>query len=152
MAWVRTRFTVAAGVVVNADPQRVWDVAVDWPRQHEWIWATRVDGGHGPGAHVTGVTGIGPVRFTDTMIITEWDPPRRCVVEHTGRVVRGSGVLEVIPREAGDTEFRWVEHLVIPLSPPTGRLVSAVIGQAARLGLGWSLRKFARLLEADRCA
>ena len=35
------------------------------------------------------VTAIGPVGFTDTMEIVEWDPPHRCVVRHTGRVVRG---------------------------------------------------------------
>jgi hypothetical protein len=34
----------------------------------------------------------GPAGFTDTMKITEWDPPRRCVVRHTGRAVRGTGV------------------------------------------------------------
>ena len=57
----------------------------DWSRQHEWIWATQVRGGQGLGATVVGWTGVGPVGFTDTMIISEWDPPLRCVVRHTGR-------------------------------------------------------------------
>ena len=29
------------------------------------------------------------------MEVIEWDPPRRCVVAHLGRVVRGDGVFEV---------------------------------------------------------
>ncbi|HXP20499.1 MAG TPA: SRPBCC family protein [Streptosporangiaceae bacterium] len=143
-----TRLTIAAGVLVSGTPQEVWDLAVDWSRQREWIWATRVDGGHGPGARVTGWTGIGPIGFTDTMVITEWDPPRRCAVTHTGKLVRGSGVLEVLPR-GSQAEFRWVERLVLPLPPALGKLAAAVIGPAARLGLGSSLYRFARLLPAE---
>ena len=86
-----------------ADAERVWQAVTDWSRQHEWIWATRVHGGQGVGAAVTGRTGLGLVGFTDTMVITEWDPPRRCVVEHTGRLIRGAGIFEV---RAGQPEFR----------------------------------------------
>lgn len=50
---------------MDAEPEVTWRAAVDWPRQHEWIWATRVNGGHGTGAEVIGRTGIGPVGFTD---------------------------------------------------------------------------------------
>jgi len=143
--------TVRAGVTVQASQQRVWDLAVDWPRQQEWIWATRTSGGHGRGASVTGWTGIGPVGFADTMEITGWDPPRRCTVTHTGRVVRGYGVFEVRPR--GDlSEFRWTEHveLPVPLPPALARLALAALAPAARLGLGSSLARFARLLRPGR--
>jgi hypothetical protein len=142
-----THLTVAAGVVVRAAPEQVWEVAMDWSRQHEWIWATRVDGGRGLGAAVNGWTGVGPIGFTDTMVITQWDPPWRCAVTHTGRVVRGSGVFEVHPR--GDlSEFRWAERIELPLPPALVRLAGAVIGPVARLGLGSSLRRFARLFPA----
>jgi uncharacterized protein YndB with AHSA1/START domain len=72
-----TPLRIAAQVTVDAEPGRVWRAATDWPRQREWIWATRVRGGHGAGAQVTGWTGIGPLGFSDPMVITEWDPPRR---------------------------------------------------------------------------
>lgn len=146
---VATSLTITAGVTVSADPARVWELAVDWPRQRQWIWATRTDGGHGPGATVTGWTGLGPVGFTDTMVITQWDPPRRCTVTHTGKVVRGYGVFEVLPR--GDrSEFRWTERIALPLPlpPALARLAFAVIAPVARLGLGSSLLRFARLVEA----
>jgi hypothetical protein len=135
---------IVAQVTVPAGPEEVWRAAMDWSRQREWIWATRVTGGQGVGAKVTGWTGIGPVGFTDTMVITEWDPPRRCVVRHTGRVVRGVGVFEVIG-DGPPCEFRWTEELDLPLPEPVGRLAGQLIRPVAERGLRASLRRFARL-------
>jgi len=154
---VPASLTIAAGVTIRADPDVVWRLAVDWPRQREWIWATRTCGGHGPGATVTARTGIGPLGFTDTMLITEWDPPRRCTVTHTGAVVRGDGVLEVLPRGGeGRCEFRWTERILLPQPladlvpavavPAVTRAAYAVIAPLARAGLGASLLRFARLV------
>jgi hypothetical protein len=146
-----TRLTVAAGVVVRADRERVWRLATDWSRQHEWIWTTKVDGGHAVGAKVTGWTGLGPIGFTDPMVITEWFPPRRCTVAHQGKVVRGTGVFEVLPRvRDGEAEFRWTEIVELPLPPVIGKpLAVALIGPVVRMGLGSSLRRFARVIAAD---
>ncbi|HEY3904759.1 MAG TPA: SRPBCC family protein [Streptosporangiaceae bacterium] len=146
-----TRLTVAAGVVVSADRDRVWRLATDWARQREWIWATKVDGGQGVGAKVTGWTGLGPIGFTDPMVITEWVPPRRCTVAHQGKFVRGTGVFEVLPRvRDGEAEFRWTEIIELPLPPLIAKpLAIAVIGPVARMGLGSSLRRFARVIAAD---
>jgi hypothetical protein len=105
-----------------------------------------VHGGHGTGAEVTGWTGIGPIGFTDAMVITEWDPPRRCVLRHTGRVVRGTGIFEVAPR-GSRSEFRWTEHVQLPVPPAVGRLAGGVIAPIAEWGLRSSLRRFARLLS-----
>jgi hypothetical protein len=140
-----TPLEIAARVTVAAEPAATWRAAVDWPRQREWIWATRVRGGHGAGAEVTGRTGIGPIGFTDPMVITEWDPPRRCVLKHTGRVVRGTGIFEVAPHGPG-SQFRWTEHLQLPVPPAVGRLAGLVITPVAEWALRSSLRRFARLL------
>jgi carbon monoxide dehydrogenase subunit G len=142
-----TTLQVAAEVTVDAEPEQVWRTALDWSRQHEWIWATRVRGGQGTGAEVIGWTGIGPVGFTDPMVITDWDPPRRCVVTHTGRIVRGTGIFEVAPR-GSRSEFRWTEHLELPVPPAVGRLAGMVIAPLAEWGLRSSLRRLARLLPA----
>ena len=145
---VATKLTVTAGVVLRSGQQQVWDLVVDWSRQREWILATKTEGGHGLGARVTGWTGFGPFRFADPMEVTEWAPPRRCEVTHLGKVVRGHGVFEVVPRaDIGGSEFRWTEVIELPthLPPALARLAAALIGPITRAGLGWSLRRFARL-------
>lgn len=148
---VASTLTISAGVTVDAGPEQVWDLAMDWARQREWIWVTKTDGGHGVGARVTGFTGIGPVGFTDTMVITQWQPPSLCVVTHTGKLVRGSGVFEVVPR-GSRCEFRWTEHIALPaaLPPAAARLAFALLAPIARIGLGTSLIRFARLLQPGR--
>ena len=143
---------VSAQVHVAADPHEVWRLMTDWSRQHEWIWATRVSGGAAAGAAVVARTGFGPAGFTDTMVITEWDPPRRAVVLHTGRVVRGTGIFEVIPVSAGrgngpgkGTEFRWTERMPVP-APLAGPLGERLLAPIGRWFLQTSLRRLARLV------
>jgi hypothetical protein len=122
---------------------------MDWSRQGEWIPGTSVSGGTGVGAQVAARTALGPVGFTDTMVITEWDPPRRCVVRHTGRVVRGSGIFEVLPH--GEfSEFRWTELVELPV-PDAVQPGAVLVGRwtivpLTRLALDYSLRRFARLV------
>ena len=145
---------VSARTRVRATPERVWLVAMDWSRQGEWIPATQVHGGMGVGAQVVARTAVGPVGFTDTMIITDWDPPRRCVVRHTGKVVRGDGIFEVIPH--GElTEFRWTELVELPLPAALQRGVARratqflgrrAVAPLARRSLQHALTRLARLL------
>ena len=142
---VSSPLEIVARVRVPADADRVWRTATDWSRQHEWVWATRVRGGQGRGATVTGWTGLGPVGFTDTMVITEWDPPHRCVVEHTGRLIRGAGIFEV-RADGSDSEFSWTEDLVLPLPPALGRVAAGVIRPVAAAALSAALRRFARIV------
>ena len=139
-----SRVQITSRVVVPAAPEQVWQAVVDWPGQRQWMLATRVHGGHGLGAKVYARTGIGAIGFTDTMIITHWDPPRRCVVRHTGRLVRGVGVFEVAPAGAG-CEFRWTEQLHLPLAT-AGRLAWQVVRPLAQRGMDMSVRRFARLV------
>lgn len=140
------RVEITARVRVPAPPERTWRAVVDWPGQAEWMLATRVHGDHGQGARVVARTGIWLVGFTDTMVITEWDPPRRCVVRHTGRVVRGAGVFEVVPAGTG-SEFRWTERLDLPLGA-AGRCGWLLARPLAQRGMDLSLRRFARFVAA----
>jgi carbon monoxide dehydrogenase subunit G len=140
---------ITSSVQVRAAPDRVWGLAMDWSRQGEWIPATQVRGGTGTGAEVSARTAVGPVGFTDTMVITEWDPPRRCVTRHTGRLVRGHGVFEVVPRGEA-TEFRWTELVDLPgpaaVQPVLTALARWIVVPLTRLALGYALRRFARLV------
>jgi carbon monoxide dehydrogenase subunit G len=143
-----THVEISSLITVAAAPDEVWLAVVDWAGQHRWMLGTRVHGGHGLGATVVARTGIGPLSFTDTMVISEWDPPRRCVVRHTGRVVRGSGIFEVTPSGAG-AEFRWTEQLDLPLAV-AGRLGWPLVRPLAQRGMDASLRRFAPLVQPTR--
>jgi carbon monoxide dehydrogenase subunit G len=138
-----TRVAVTSRIVLPVPPERAWQAMVDWPRQGQWMLATRVRGGHGPGAQVVARTGFGPLGFTDTMVITHWEPPHRCVVEHTGRAVRGAGVFEVMPAGVG-SELQWTERLELPFGA-AGRWGWRMVRPLAQRGMDLSLRRFARL-------
>src|SRR5260370_40506333 len=107
-----TRVDITSRIVLPVPPERAWRAVVDWPRQGQWMLGTRVRGGYGLGARVVARTGIGPVGFTDTMVITDWEPPHRCVMEHTGRAVRGGGGVGVVPSGAG-LELRRAQRVGI---------------------------------------
>ncbi|MBW4719268.1 SRPBCC family protein [Saccharothrix obliqua] len=121
-------------VDVAAPAEVTWAAGTDWARQGEWMLATRVavtgGDGRGVGTELTAFTGLGPIGFTDTMTVTEWDPPHRCVVRHTGWFVRGTAEFRVVPH-GPRSEFAWAED------------VPALLGLALRPGVRWSLHRFA---------
>lgn len=136
-------------VVVDAPPQQVWAALTDWTRQGEWMLLTdvTVTGGdpQAVGGRVAARTGV-PVRgrrrgLLDTMVITEWVPPRRAVVQHTGRIVRGPGIFEVAAQGAG-SRVTWTEQLWLPFGP-LGQLAWPLAKPVAAVGLRWSLSRFA---------
>lgn len=147
-----TRTELLVTVPVAAPAATVWHVVTDWPGQREWIMGTRVavqgpGDGRRLGARLDAFTGIGPVGFTDPMEVVEWDPPRRCVVTHLGRVVRGDGIFEVAELGPAHSEFRWTERLELPLGA-FGRVGWPLVRPAFRSGVEFSLRRLARLCEA----
>lgn len=131
---------------------RVWDLLTDWDRHHEWMVATTAAGGTGTGARLEARTGIGPVGFTDSMVITGWHPPRnggdgRCVVRHTGALVRGVGRFEVRALDIGLTRVTWTEDVDLPLGI-LGEVAWVALGPVARAVLRFSLIRLARLAES----
>lgn len=147
------RVELTVPVDVAAPAAAVWRRVTDWPTQGEWMLATRVEvagGGDGRrvGARIRAVTGVGPLRFTDPMEVVEWDPPRRCVVRHTGRLVRGDGVFEVVELGPDRARVRWSERLDLPLET-LGRLGWPVVRPVFRAGMAQSLRRLARACEAE---
>lgn len=138
---------ISVGVDVAAPAEVTWRAATDWARQGDWIPATRLRVTHGtgtaPGDRVLARTAVGPVGFDDPMEITRWDPPRACEVRHLGRVVRGTGVFEVVPASANRSRFVWTEQLDLPLGV-VGRLGFVLVRPFAVAGLRLALRRFAR--------
>jgi hypothetical protein len=148
------RAELVVPVDVAAPAADVWTAVTDWPGQGEWMLGTavRVDGGGDGrelGARLTAVTGVGPLAFRDPMEIVEWEPPRRCVVRHLGKVVRGEGVFEVVELGPERARFRWTERLDLPLGL-LGALGWPLVRPAFRLGVRVSLQRMARRVEQGR--
>ncbi len=145
--------TLVLRVDVAASVEQTWAGAVDWSGQQAWMLGTSVRPtareGRGVGGGVEAFTGIGRLGVLDTMQITVWDPPYRCHVRHTGRVVRGTGAFEVEPRGDGAAVFVWREDLDLPFGV-IGRLGWAAGRPVFAAGVRLSLRRFARWVEAGR--
>jgi hypothetical protein len=146
---------IAVDVVIDAPPEAVWAAVTDWPRQSEWMLGTVVRStdldGVGVGGGLEAFTGVGRLGFLDTMVITEWDPPRRCVVLHTGKVVKGLGIFEVVALPGGRSRFVWAEELDVPLGI-LGKAGWPIVRPGFAWGVGRSLQKLARDVEAEHAA
>jgi hypothetical protein len=136
-------------VDVNAAPDDVWAAAVDWERQHRWMVGTTVTGGRGLGERIVATTRLGPLSFDDPMQITVWDPPRRMVTVHHGRVIRGSGAFEVVALPDSRSRFEWTEWLLLPFGR-LGELVWPLVRLLLLPPLRLSLNRFARFAASDR--
>lgn len=135
---------LSVSVLVRAPVQQVWDATTDWERQSQWMLGTRVrgtaQGGRGVGGGIEAWTGIGPIGFLDTMVITAWEPPHRCLVEHTGRLLKGTGAFEVADAGADISRLTWTEDVELPLGA-LGRLGWPLVRPVVRLGIAHSLDK-----------
>lgn len=142
-------------VEVRASVDTAWRVLTTWASHHDWMLGTnvRVTSGDGAsvGSELAAFTGVGRLGFVDTMRITEWRPPYRCVVVHTGKLVRGTGVFEVAEGQPQTVTVTWAEHLDLPLGV-LGSVGWPLLRPIAAAGLRWSLRRLARLAEANHGA
>ena len=140
---------VSGSVEVDAPPQAVWDAVTDWEAQDAWMLGTttRASAGDGVGQRLAAFTGVLGVGFLDSMVVTEWDPPRRVVVDKTGTVVRGLGIIEVEDLGGGRSRLHWRDELDLPWGV-VGRLGFPVVKPAFLAGVRASLQRLARQVEA----
>lgn len=139
-------------VPIAASVEEVFRGFTDWEAQGEWMVGTDVrpvfGDGRGVGGRLEAWSGIGRLGFLDTMVITEWVEPERVVALHTGKVVRGDGIMSVRPSADGAI-FTWAERISPPLGP-LGQLGWPLVRPAFGAGVKHSLDVFARLVEAGR--
>jgi hypothetical protein len=144
---------VALDVVIDATPEAVFEAITDWPAQGEWMLGTRVEvrsgDGRSVGSQIAAWTGAGPVGFWDTMVITRWEPPTLVEVLHTGAVVRGTGLMEILPVGADRVRFVWSEDLDLPLGW-LGQVGWPIARPAFLAGVRASLQRFGTLVEAGK--
>ena len=144
-------------VAVDAPPERVWAALTDWRSQGRWMPATDVEvvtaADEGVGVRLAARTGV-PLPWRrgrhlgvlDTMVVTEWEPPSRVVVQHTGRIVRGPGIFELTPTAAG-TDLVWTERLYLPFGL-LGVVGWPLLRPFMVAGVRASLRRFAAFAAA----
>lgn len=146
-------------VVVSADydaePDAVWAVLepverhVDWMADAESI-RFRSEQRRGAGTTFECVTKIGPIRLTDVMVITEWEPARVMGVRHDG-IVTGAGRFTLDPIDGGRrTRFTWREELRFPWW--LGGRVGAAVGGRFVMERIWrtNLSRLRPLVERPR--
>jgi hypothetical protein len=140
------RTVIRREVEVAVPAPVLWDYVTDWPRQGEWIPATRVepvDAADQVGGRLRAWTGLGRLGFWDEMTITTWAPRPdgggRVEVLHTGSVVRGEGEFEVLPRDDHSSRLVWTELLVVPFGR-LGTTAFRVAGPAVRRMVDRTLR------------
>ena len=100
-----------------ADVEAVWadierlETHVEWMADAESIEFVG-DQRRGVGVVMRVATRVGPLRTTDVIRVTSWDPMRSIGVSHEG-LVSGSGEFRLEPNEGG-SRFVWEERLLFP--------------------------------------
>jgi uncharacterized protein YndB with AHSA1/START domain len=146
---------LVASVDIDAPVERVWAALIDWETHGDWMVATSVQrttaDGDRVGAGIEGITKLGPFAIRDTMTFSQWQPPpaspARCVVEHTGTLVRGSGAFEVEDIGGGRSRVVWSEWVQLPLGL-LGEAGWVAVRPVVAMFLRLSLRRLAGLVEA----
>jgi hypothetical protein len=104
---------IVIAIDIDATADAIWRVIepierhVDWMADAESITFTS-DQTRGVGTAFDCATKIGPIRLTDRVIVTDWEPPHAMAIEHRG-LVRGHGRFVV-----SDGRFTWNEELRFP--------------------------------------
>jgi hypothetical protein len=117
----------------TAPPSVVWSVLADFAAYSAWMPLTRMSldaGDPHPGWGFAGVSGIGPLSFRDSMLVTAWEPPEdglpaRFRVIKTGRLLGGWAQAQVLPDPQG-SRVVWDQDLTVAVVPPVAPLEVAV--------------------------
>ena len=142
--------TLSISLDIPASQDRVWSKIADWRSQGEWMLQTKVwvtsEKVEGIGTSIAAFTG--PLHFLyprfksfgllDLMVVTQWQPPHRCDVDHVGKVLKGSGSFQLSELSPTRTRFDWSETIAAP------KAAFLLIAPFLYLGVRISLARFAR--------
>ena len=144
---------ISVSIELSATPERVWNIVEPIERHVDWMADAvairfETDQTRGVGTRFLCDTKVGPIKLTDKMEITEWEPGKSMGVKHVG-LVTGTGVFTLAPVAGGDrTRFTWEEELRFPWWLG-GRLGELVGGQVVMKAI-WrrNLVKLKQLVES----
>lgn len=144
---------ITVRTTIDAPPDVVWRHLEDITTHTKWMadavairfTSTRTEG---VGTTFDCDTKVGPLRMTDRMEVTRWDPGRAMGVRHVG-IVTGTGEFTLRERRGrarGTTRFQWRESLTFPwwMGGPVGAFFGARV-----LSLIWrgNLRRLRQVVE-----
>ncbi|MEI7722128.1 MAG: SRPBCC family protein [Actinomycetota bacterium] len=114
---------IAISLTLPCNQLRAWQAIADWEGQGNWmlqskVWVTSQIR-EGVGTSIAAFTGpfyksypkFSKVGLLDTMVVTNWQPPVRCDVLHTGKVLKGTGTFELVKISENATKFNWSEDI-----------------------------------------
>ena len=142
--------TLSISLEIPAAQELVWSKIADWQSQGEWMLQTKVwvtsEKVEGVGTSIAAFTG--PLHFLyprfkspgllDLMVVTQWQPPHRCDVDHVGKVLKGSGSFQLTALTPTRTRFDWSETIAAP------KAFFLLIAPFLYIGVRISLARFAR--------
>ncbi|CAB4366949.1 MAG: SRPBCC family protein [Actinobacteria bacterium] len=138
---------------IDAPREQVWGKIADWNSQGEWMLQTKVwvtsDISEGEGTSIAAFTGplhrmyprFKRIGLLDLMIVTRWEPPMLCEVEHVGAVLKGSGSFTLRESIHGGTHFDWSEVVIAP------KVIFLLLAPFLYAGVRISLARFARSFQ-----
>ncbi len=142
---------IQVSIDINATPERVWEVVEPVERHVDWMAdavAIRFVGQQtrGLGTAFLCDTKVGPLRLTDRMEITEWEPAKVMGVRHVG-IVTGTGKFTITP-QGTTTRFEWIEDLIFPWW--MGGPLAGIVGGQVVMRAIWrrNLRELKKIVEA----
>jgi hypothetical protein len=115
--------TIRISLTLPCNQVRAWQAIADWEGQGNWMLQSRVwvtsQIREGIGTTIAAFTGpfyksypkFSNFGLLDTMVVTNWQPPYRCDVMHTGKILKGTGTFELIEISATATRFSWSEDI-----------------------------------------
>jgi len=125
---------IRVSTTIDASPDEVWRAISDISTHVQWMADAESIRFHsaqrsGVGTAFDCDTRVGPLRLTDVMEITIWEPGRRMGVRHVG-LVTGEGAFSLRRRRGGrGTRFTWRERLRFPwwLGGPVGGWFGSIL-------------------------
>jgi hypothetical protein len=115
--------SIRISLTLACNQERAWHAIADWEGQGNWmlqskVWVTSQIR-EGVGTSIAAFTGpfyksypkFAALGLLDTMVVTNWQPPIRCDVLHTGKVLKGTGTFELVEISKSATRFNWSEDI-----------------------------------------
>ena len=141
---------LSISLTIPAPQEVVWKKIADWKSQGDWMLQTKVwvTSGQTEGIGTSIAAFTGPLYFLyprfkslgllDLMVVTQWQPPQLCDVDHVGKILKGSGTFQLSKISETATRFDWSETIIAP------KAMYLLVAPFLYVGVRISLARFAR--------